>query len=87
MCTYTLKVKTAELTLTATPNTVGSASVVRIINTGTGASLITQQSNGVANVSFTLAPSEEAIVQKLPADTLTSANLTTCLATSIAFRD
>jgi hypothetical protein len=85
--TYTLKVKTAELTLTATPNTVGSASLVRIINTGTVASLITQQSNGVANVSFTLAPAEEAIVQKLPGDTLTSANITTCFATSIAFRD
>jgi hypothetical protein len=85
---YVLRLKSNEVTLNATGNTVGNASLVRIVNTGTATSVITRTSNAAAQIAnCTILAGSEDFIEKLPTDTLTSSNTTTCLAVSCAFRD
>ena len=64
-----LKVLAAETTLTAATN-VDSATVVRVLNTGTAAVVTRKDSGGATIGSFTMVANEVAYVEKEPTDTL-----------------
>jgi hypothetical protein len=64
-----LKVLAAETTLTSATN-VGSATVVRVINTSTAALVTRKDVDGNTIGSFTMAANEVAFVEKDPTDTL-----------------
>jgi hypothetical protein len=70
-----LKITGVEEGVTATANTIGDASFVRLLNSNTGPVVITQQNvaANTANSTYTLAPGREVFIKKAPIDTLTAA--------------
>jgi hypothetical protein len=70
-----LKITGVEQSLSATANTVGDASFVRLLNSNTGPVVVTQQNvaANTANSTYTLASGGEVFIKKAPIDTLTAA--------------
>jgi small neutral amino acid transporter SnatA (MarC family) len=79
----------SEITLSATANTVGNATLVRLVhaNTSAAAHTITQKyANGTTKAVFTMVyPTGDFAIQKLPDDTLTVDSGSDVKAVSIAF--
>ena len=84
-----IKVKSTSIAISnVTPNTVSSASVVRINHAGTGTTpqVINIANTGGVYASFNINPQTSLFIQKQPSDTI-AANATTTdvTACSIAF--
>lgn len=69
-----LKIIGAEVALTSA-NTVGNATLVRVINTGALAVLNVAYSNGTVYANVSVSNVESVAVQKTATDTLTGANM------------
>jgi len=86
-----LKVLSQEITIGTTPNTVSSASLVRILNSNTTANYLITHRDAANNIlgTFTLpfAGAEEAVVylMKEPTDTVQSNNATFVFGTSVGY--
>lgn len=77
-----LKLKSPPVDLDATGNTVNSASVVSIINTNSAFTIITIASSGYA---VHISAGERVVLEKDPAEELTSSVTTGVHATAIAY--
>ena len=77
-----LKLKSPPVDLNATGNTVNSASVVSIINTNSTFTIITIVSSGYA---VHIKAGERVVLEKDPAEELTSSEITGVHATAIAY--
>jgi len=74
MAEMVLKLQGVEITLSATANTVGLASFVRVYNATAAAIVLTKQNvvANTANATITVGTLQEVFVNKAPTDTLTS---------------
>lgn len=85
-----LKVKSQEISITTTPNTVFEARLVRVLNTGASSTLVVvRDSSNTILGSFTLSAYDKdgnnQIIMKEPTDTIQSNTGNAIVATSIAF--
>jgi hypothetical protein len=79
-----LKFQGTEVTVNnSVANTVGGSSFVRIVNTGAGYTLVTQQRSGQANVSLSVPPSGVVYLAKHPSDTITSNSASSVVAVGV----
>ncbi len=85
--TSTIKLLANSQAITTTNNSIGSAKLVRIVNTDTATALITLFDT-VANTqlgTITVGPSQELFLQKAKTDAIVSNNNTLTLASKIGF--
>ena len=88
MSDFVIKPIAVEISLSTTPNTVATASLVRLLNTNaTTARLITKKdaSNTVLG-TITINMSQDLFIAKSPTDTLEVDTGTDVKATSVAFK-
>lgn len=85
--TEVLKISGPQQTITATPNTVSNATLVRVLNIDTGAILVTVANNGVNVGSITITSNNGEYIQKYAFDTMVSNSTSNCLGTPIAFKN
>lgn len=69
-----IKLKGAEVSLSSA-NTVGDATAVRIINTGTSAVCNVAYANGVVYANTTISNTESIVIVKSATDTVVGANM------------
>lgn len=77
-----LKPLGAEISI-ASANVVGSATLVRVINSGAAAVLHFKTTSGTEYANLTVSNAEFVVVQKAATDTLTGANM---LAVPVAYK-
>lgn len=84
---HLIKIKSTEITVNATPNTVSNATAVRIVHQGTGSTshLITLANTTGTIGTFTIHAQSVEYLQKASTDTLSVDNGTDVTAVSIAF--
>lgn len=81
-----IKVLGSELTLSATPNTVNSAKLVRCVNSNTTTGhVITMANAGGNTATVTIAPLDTIAIVKNPSDTIRIDSGSDVKAVSIAF--
>lgn len=85
-----LKLKSEEIALSTTPNTVFDAKLVRVLNTGASSTLVIvkdSSNNILGSITLTAIDKEGSheLIKKDPSDTLQSNNGNTVVATSVGF--
>jgi hypothetical protein len=85
MSTTTIKLRGTEQPCNSTANAFGNATLVRILETGTGNALITHRANSTVTVgTVTIRQGTDAFIIKGPLDTLES-NSATVVGVQVAF--